>query len=82
MGRDLSPASLAIKRENEMYELYDNVCGGELRLEQAFLKLGLGFAPAVSEKALFSSGYRWVVVGEIRDCKRSPGHSCGGDCGQ
>ena len=52
MERPLSPASLALDREERMYDLYDMVCSGEIRLEQAFMKLGLGFAPAVNERAV------------------------------
>ena len=52
MERSLSPASLALDRQERMYDLYDMVCSGEIRLEQAFMKLGLGFAPAVNERAV------------------------------
>ena len=51
-SRSASPTSLALDIEERMYELYDRFCRGEIRLEQAFLKLGLGYAPAMSEKAL------------------------------
>jgi len=51
MERSLSPVSLALDRQERMYELYDMVRSGEIRLEQAFMKLGLGFAPAVNETA-------------------------------
>ena len=52
MERPLSPASLALDRQERMYELFDMVRSGEIRLEQAFMKLGLGFAPAVNESAV------------------------------
>ena len=52
MERSLSPASLALDRQERMYDLYDMVRSGEIRLEQAFMKLGLGFAPAVNERAV------------------------------
>ena len=52
MERPLSPASLALDRQERMYELFDMVRSGEIGLEQAFMKLGLGFAPAVNESAV------------------------------
>ena len=48
----MDPISATLDREEAMYELYDMVRCGDIRLEEAFLKLGLGFAPAVNEKAL------------------------------
>ena len=57
MERPLSPTSLALDRQERMYELFGMVRSGEIRLEQAFMKLGLGFAPAVNEDAIaFASG--------------------------
>lgn len=52
MERPLSPTSLALDRQERMYELFGMVRSGEIRLEQAFMKLGLGFAPAVNEDAI------------------------------